>query len=249
VKRVSAVLVLSLWISQSFGADEPARDVAPAPKPALDSSATSTEKATVSPEGDTKPEDKVQGPSWRNGLMLGASFGVGVGAAEGYPNDVLFDKNPDYFGSTPALFGFGYTFTVMGALTSYLNVGIFGGGATFQNADWKSVGGGAGLRIEAYPLMAVCPCVIPTQIANNLGAYAQFGLGAVSTEVKREGRYETLGGVQSILSAGAFYEFWLGRTLALGPDVRYEVITSRTSDRNSFLVGLRAAFYPANPDR
>jgi hypothetical protein len=205
-------------------------------------SQTAEAPAVVVADGD------VQKPTVRNGLILGASFGIGLASAAGYPNDVLFDKNPDFYASTPALFGYGVNFMAMGALTSYVNVGVFGGYAAFENSNWKSVGGGGGLRIEAYPLIAVCPCVIPAKITNHLGVYGQFGIGAVSTDVKRPGRYETVGGVESILSGGAFYEFWLGKLFSAGPDMRYEVITSRTSDRNSFLLGLRFAFYPGNSD-
>lgn len=182
----------------------------------------------------------------RDGMMLGASFGVGVGSASGYPNDVLYNGNPSYYGSTPMLPGYAMTFTLMGALTSYLNVGVFGGFANYGNGDWKSTGGGGGLRLEAYPLIGVCACVIPRTIASNLGIYGQFGLGAVSTEVLLPGRYETIGGVESILAAGAFYELWVGRAFSVAPDLRYEVIASRTSDRNALTAGIRLALYPWN---
>jgi hypothetical protein len=204
-------------------------------------------EVSVAPALSAEPvADVVVEPAIRDGVVLGASFGVGVGSASGYPNDVLYDRNPDYYGSTPMLPGYGLTFTIMGALTPYLNVGVFGGFANFGNSDWKSSGGGGGLRIEAYPLMAVCPCVIPKTITSNVGVYAQFGVGAVSTEVLRPGKYETIGGVEGTLAAGAFYEVWLGRLFSLAPDLRYEVINSRTSDRNSLMAGVRLAFYPGN---
>jgi hypothetical protein len=182
----------------------------------------------------------------RDGFMIGGSFNFGLGAASGYPNDVRLDKNPDYYGSTPMLPGFGFNLFMMGAIAPYLNVGFFGAYAAFGNGDWSSVGGGGGLRLETYPLFWVCPCAIPKTITENLGIYGQFGLGSVSTNVTRPGNYETIGGVQSMLAAGVFQEFKPTRWFALGPDLRYEVIASRTSDRNSLMLGLRIALYPGN---
>lgn len=204
---------------------------APTPAPAADSATP----AAVKP---AKP--------LRDGVVLGASLGFGLASASGYPNDVRLNQNPDYYGATPLLPGYSFSFMFMGALTPYLNVGVWGGGATFENSDWKSVGGGGGLRVEGFPLMAFCSCVMPPVLANYLGVYGQVGAGSVSTRVKREGNYETVGGVQSFLAAGAFYEVKLGKMFAIGPDLRYELIASRTSDRHGLILGARLAFYPAN---
>ncbi len=210
----------------------------PAASPALPNAPTPADTAAPS---STKPPKPL-----RDGVVLGASLGFGVASASGYPNDVRLNQNPDYYGSTPLLPGYSFSFMFMGALTPYLNVGVWGGGATFENSDWKSVGGGGGLRVEGFPLMAFCACVMPPVLANYLGIYGQVGVGSVSSRVKREGNYETVGGVQSIIAAGAFYEVKLGKMFAIGPDLRYELIASRTSDRSSLVLGARLAFYPAN---
>jgi hypothetical protein len=198
------------------------------------------------PELDTPQLGGKPSPSPRNGVVLGGSLGFALGSAAGYPNDVRLDGNPAYYGSTPAMPGYSFNLFFMGALTPYLNVGFWGGAASFANSEWRSRGGGGGLRVEGFPLMAVCGCVIPASFASALGLYGMAGIGSTSTDVKRSGNYETIGGVQSYLAAGAFYELKLGRVLTLGPDLRYEVIASRTSDRNAMVAGLRIAFYPAN---
>ena len=219
----------------------PATATAPGPGPAP----TSPSGAPSTADSATPATTKAPKPL-RDGVVLGASLGFGLASASGYPNDVRLNQNPDYYGSTPMLPGYSFSFMFMGALTPYLNVGVWGGGATFENSDWKSVGGGGGLRVEGFPLMAFCSCVMPPILANYLGIYGQVGAGSVSTRVKREGNYETVGGVQSFLAAGAFYEIKLGKMFAIGPDLRYELIASRTSDRSSLILGARLAFYPAN---
>jgi hypothetical protein len=195
----------------------------------------------------SRPNEPVEGERRiRDGVVLGTSWGFGLAGASGYPNDVRLVENRDYYGATPALPGYSFNFFFMGAIAPYLNIGFWGGAATFSNADWKSVGGGGGLRAEVFPLMPVCACVLPKAFSNYLGVYGMVGLGATSTDVKRPGSYETIGGVQSYLAAGAFYEFKLGRLLAIGPDLRYEAVASRTSDRNALVAGFRLAFYPGN---
>jgi hypothetical protein len=214
---------------------------APTPGPAPAGPSGTPPTADSAAPATTKPAKPL-----RDGVVLGASLGFGLASASGYPNDVRLNQNPDYYGSTPMLPGYSFSFMFLGALTPYLNVGVWGGGATFENSDWKSVGGGGGLRVEGFPLMAFCSCVMPPILANYLGVYGQVGAGSVSTRVKREGNYETVGGVQSFLAAGAFYEVKLGKMFAIGPDLRYELIASRTSDRSSLILGARVAFYPAN---
>ncbi len=223
----------------------PGASAAPSPTQAAPSAGAATPAPATTADTASAPSTKPPKPL-RDGVVLGASLGFGVASASGYPNDVRLNQNPDYYGSTPLLPGYSFSFMFMGALTPYLNVGVWGGGATFENSDWKSVGGGGGLRVEGFPLMAFCACVMPPVLANYLGVYAQVGAGSVSTRVKREGNYETVGGVQSFLAAGAFYEVKLGKMFAIGPDLRYELIASRTSDRHGLILGARLAFYPAN---
>lgn len=181
----------------------------------------------------------------RSGFVLGISVAGALGASDGYPADVKL-QTPDYYGSTPLLPGIAGRLLVMGALTDYLNIGFFAARGNFGNGTWSVTSGGGGLRAEVFPLISVCSCAVPTWLTRGFGIYGEAGVGGVTTQVKAAGTFEDISGIQSHLALGVLQEFFAGRNFTFAPDLRYEVVTSSSADKNALALGVRIAWYPGN---
>jgi len=176
----------------------------------------------------------------RSGLVVGASGGVQLGTASGYPNEAAKIGDAAYYGAGGAMVGYGGTFFVMGAFADVFNFGVWFGTGILGNSDWRSPGMGGGFRAEAFPFYGACKCL------RDLGLMAQFGIGGGSLDATH-GYYPGASGVQSYASAGVFYE-WNFLQLnhghfALAPGVDYNYIGSRGFDRSVVVFGGRIAFY------
>jgi hypothetical protein len=187
-------------------------------------------------------EDPAQRPvvsERRNGVVLGFAAGAGLAGASGYPNDVKFIGNPDFYSQSTLLAGYSLTWFLMGALTDYLNVGPFVNVATFESDRWKSTGAGGGLRAEVFPLINVCRCVA------DIALYGQVGFGA--TTLRANGPYPTADATSSFIGLGVHDEFRLARFLgghvAAGPFLEYDVIRASNAERHWMSGGLRLAWY------
>lgn len=187
------------------------------------------------PAGPAEPETK---PRYRNGLVVGLSLGVGIGRGAGYPNNSNDIGNPAFRSASGWMFGSGETLTIMGALADYLNFGIMLTGDSFRGNGQRAVQSGFGLRVEAFPLVGVCPRL------SGLGLLAQFGVGI--------GRLTTpglpqAGGTQSYIGTGAFYEWAFGHVLgghfAAGPALEYDAMFSHPYDQNGIVALGRIVFY------
>jgi hypothetical protein len=199
------------------------------------------EGAADGPKGTPNDESLDQPNERRAGVVLGLMGGYGFGSSNGYPNSASMIDNPDYYSSSGLMTGSGGSFFAMGAIADYLNVGFWFGGGNFANSDFRSSGGGGGLRVEAFPLYQLVPSL------RDLGVVAQFGLGSAKLSTKRPGNYPTADGVQSFLGAGVFYEWSIAKALgghfAGGPSAEYDVITAWSIGRNAFVAGGRFVFY------
>ena len=176
----------------------------------------------------------------RSGLVLGASGGVQLGTASGYPNEANRIGDPAYYGAGGAMVGYGGTFFVMGAFADVFNFGVWFGTGIIGNSDWRSPGMGGGFRAEAFPFYGACKCL------RDLGIMAQFGVGGGSLD-GTHGFYPGASGVQSFAAAGVFYE-WNFLQLkhghfALAPGVEYNYIGSQAFERSVVVLGGRIAFY------
>ncbi len=122
-----------------------------------------------------------------------------------------------------------------------MNVGFWLGIESYSSKNWVSHGGGGGLRVELFPLASIYPHL------DGLGIFGKFGLGGATLEVTAPGNYPSDSGTQSYLSAGAFYEWSLGRALgghfSAGPSLEYDAIFSQALERHGALVGGRIVFY------
>ena len=196
-------------------------------------------QAAGTPDRPEDPTLRDVTPERRNGLTLGASGGVAFAGSSGYPNSPRFFGNPDFYSSSPLLVGWSSSFFAMGAFNDYVSFGPMFTIATFESADWKSTGFGAGFRGEVFPLVNLVPALADAAI------YGQAGFGL--TELRAKGPYPTADGAQSFLGIGLHHEWRLARLLgghaSAGPYVEYNAIYTPSVERHWASAGLRVVFY------
>ncbi len=203
-------------------------------------SATTAAAAAV-PIGDrpTSPDLDVA-PKLRSGIVIGLSLGAGVAGASGYPNASSDIGDPTFYSASGFMAGTSGTLFVMGALADYLNFGFWFGSGTFRNGDWRSSGSGAGLRVEAFPLIALYPRLA------GLGLLGQFGIGGANLTSSNPEHPEA-SGVQSFIGTGAFYEWSFGSLFGghfgVGPSLEYDATWSRPFERHGLVASARIVFY------
>jgi hypothetical protein len=195
--------------------------------------ASATPPAVAAPP----PPDAGAARSFRNGIVLGFALGGGIGRGAGYPNNSDDIGHTDY-ASSGWLGGTSGTLLLMGAIADYLNFGFWYAHAGFNGDGHHASQDGVGLRVEAFPFVFVCPHL------GGLAFFSQFGLG--SAKLTTAGA-PNAGGTQSIIGAGAFYEWSLGHVLGghfgLGPSLEYDAVLTQPYDQNGFVATLRAVWY------
>jgi hypothetical protein len=176
----------------------------------------------------------------RTGIELGLVFGGGVAGSSGYPNNATKIGDYDYYSASGWMAGSNFDLLIMGALADYLSFGFWFGAGNYQNRDWRSIGGGGGFRLEVFPLYTLVPKL------KNLGVLGQFGIGSTTLDAKFNSGVSS-DGTESFIGTGIFYEAsvakFFGGHASLGPSLEYDVITSRSIERNGLTFNLRAVFY------
>ena len=176
----------------------------------------------------------------RSGVVIGLSLGAGAAGASGYPNSSSEIGDPAFHSSSGFMTGTSATIFIMGAIADYLNFGFWFGSANFRNGDWRSSGGGGGLRVEVFPLAIAYPRLA------GLGVLGQFGIGGANLQSSNPAHPEA-SGVQSYLAAGTFYEWsfasLLGGHFAFGPSVEYDAMWSQPFERHGLVASARIVFY------
>jgi hypothetical protein len=208
---------------------------------ALVLAATTSAAAAAVPTGAVVSPSDLDAPHrFRGGLEVGVTFGAGLVAASGYPNDLTKIGDPTHYSASGWMAGSGESLFIMGALTDYLSFGFWYAHASASNGDWRSTGDGGGLRIEAFPLLGLVPSL------HGLGLLAQFGVGSGNLSSKRMGVPES-NGTQSFASAGAFYEWSFGHALGghfgAGPNLEFDTIWSLPFERHGLTASARLVFY------
>ena len=202
--------------------------------------ATSATAAAIPTGSMTSPNDLDAPRRLRSGLVVGLSFGGGVVGASGYPNEQSKIGDPADYSASGWMLGSSGSLFVMGALTDYLSFGFFYTHASSSNRDWRSSGDGGGLRVEAFPLVGVLPCL------SGLGAFGQFGLGSGHLTSTTPGLPNSQG-TQSFIGAGVLHEWSFGHVLGghfgVGPALEYDAIWSRPFERHGLLASARLVFY------
>lgn len=195
--------------------------------------ATGSSLATE-PRSDSWDGGYGQRASLRSDFFLGGGFGLLVGQASGYPNEVDKIDVPAYEASTGAGFGNSLSLWLGGALTDWF---VFALGATAGGISGGGYDAGSAafvLRVEAFPFVA------RSDALRELGVQSSFGIGTVNLE--KAGEVAAEGGGMSYVSAGLFHESWRPGTFALGPAVDWVHLWSLTATEHVAQVGLRLAY-------
>jgi len=209
------------------------------PPPSETAPAAEERPAEKPPERPVDPSQRPIVSERRNGVVLGATGGIGFAGSSGTPNNAALQNDPAFYSQSPLLVGWSTSWFLMGALTDYLSFGPMLTIATFESDNWKSTGWGLGFRGEVFPLVKLVPALADT------AAYAQLGFG--TTELRAKGPYPSADGSQSFFGFGLHHEFRLTKLLgghaAAGPFAEYDLIRSETIERHWLTVGLRVAWY------
>jgi hypothetical protein len=176
-------------------------------------------------------------PRHRSGIVIGLDLGGGIGRGAGYPNNSNDVGKTDY-SSSPWMPGTSGGFLLMGALADSLNFGFWFGEAGFRSGSQRASQVGIGLRVEAFPLVSLCPRL------SGLGLFGQFGLGTAKLTAPGVAQ---VGGTQSYIGTGLFYEWSFGRFLGghfgAGPSLAYDAVFTTPYDQNGLVASARLVFY------
>ena len=219
------------------------------PGPLLFAAATSAAAAAV-PVGQAVTATDLEAPHrLRKGVAVGLTLGVGAIGASGYPNELSKIGDSNFYSASGWMIGNSETVTLMGALADYLSFGFWYTHESAENADWRSIGNGGGLRVELFPLVGLVGLIgrigVLSRLAG-LGLLAQFGLGSgfLASKVLSAPRAE---GTQSFLATGVLYEWSFGHVLGghmgAGPTLEYHAIASQAFERHGLLASARVVFY------
>jgi hypothetical protein len=182
-------------------------------------------------------------PRLRDGIVIGLTFGLGLGQGNGYPNNSQEIGDPQYHSSSGWMVGSGFSLLVLGALTDYLNFGFWLGSSNFRDADDRASAFGVGLRLEAFPFISVCRGL------EGLGAFTQLGLGSARLTTTTPGAAIDQG-TQSYIGIGTFYEWsfghFIGGHFGAGPSLEYDTAFSRPFETSGLLASGRIVFYGGN---
>jgi hypothetical protein len=196
--------------------------------------------AVVTGDRPTSPDLDVA-PRIRSGVVIGLSLGAGVAGAKGYPNASSQIGDPADYSASGFMEGSSANLFIMGAISDYLNFGFWFGSGSFHNGDWRSIGSGAGLRVELFPLIAAVPRLA------GLGVFGQFGIGGANLQQTSNPQHPEASGVQSFLGSGVLYEWSFGSLFGghfgAGPSLEYDAMWSQPFERHGLIASARIVFY------
>jgi hypothetical protein len=198
--------------------------------------------AAAVPTGDVTPvTELLSAHSYRSGLLLGFSFGAGIGGASGYPNNAGDIGNSADYSSSGWMTGTCESVFLMGALSDSISFGFLFAHDRFRNSTFYSNGDGVGVRLEVYPLVTLVPRL------QGLGVLGQFGLGTGDLVSKPPGLPDSQG-TQSFAGVGVFQEWAVGTMrggahIGVGPSLEYDAIWSQPFQSHGLVATLRLAFY------
>ncbi len=173
-------------------------------------------------------------PQHRSGFMLGASAGLALGSAAGYPLAAEKIGDERYRASTG--FGVGPAGAVWlgGALADWLAVGLGVGFPQLRGQEQAASATAFLLRAEVFPALTWGSGWAP------LGVHGSFGLAVATLE--RGGATTADGGSMSHVGLGLFHETLRVAGFALGPALDTTAVFSPTLALYAATLGLRAAY-------
>lgn len=181
-------------------------------------------------EGDYQPEYER-----RSDFFAGATLGIGVMSARGYPNEAGQLNNPDFVADPGIGPGSHYAVWLGVAFRDWLSFGMGLNGLGYSAKDLEASGGGFIVRVEAFPMFYAF------EEGRDIGLYGVFGLGTMKIKDGDTDRAD--GGALSIVGFGAFYEPLRFGNFSAGPTVEYTRFFSQSLELQSASAGFRLAFY------
>jgi hypothetical protein len=171
----------------------------------------------------------------RSDFFAGATLGLGVMSARGYPNEAGKLNNPDFVADPGLGAGSHYAVWLGVAFRDWLSFGMGFNGLGYKARDLEAGGGGFIVRVEAFPMFYAF------EQGRDIGLYGVFGLGSMT--IKDGDSDKADGGALSIVGFGAFYEPLRFGIFSAGPSVEYTRMYSQSLELQSASVGFRLALY------
>jgi hypothetical protein len=222
--RIAAVLAVVLVPRLALAVEPPAPEApAPSPPPEADETVGGWDG-----DYDMKAER-------RSDFTIGGSFGLALGSAYGYPNEVDKIDDARYVADTGVALGSAFDVWLGGALRDWFTFGLGITGFGVEGKGQTLSGGGFVFRIETFPFYG------EGEKLRDFGAYAGFGLG--SATIEEDGEETADGGAISIVNLGAFWEAWRFGKFGAGPVVDYRHVFSQSLSFYAATAGMRLAFY------
>lgn len=178
--------------------------------------------------------------AYRSGLVVGLSYGLGMGGASGYPNNSQDIGNPADYSASGLMAGSYSQLYVLGAFSDYVSFGFWLGSGQLRNTDATADALGIGFRLELFPLVGLVPKL------QGLGILANLGLGSGQIVWKNPALPEAQG-TQSFGGIGLFHEWSFGHLLgghfAIGPVLEFDAVWSQPFEQHGLLASARITFY------
>ena len=171
----------------------------------------------------------------RSDIVVGASAGLLLGAASGFPNEIDKLDEPGWESKTGFGVGTGFSFWLGGALTDWFTFGV---GLTLlgsSGSDGKMRGEAFIVKVEAFPLYGMGGPL------RDLAFFADFGAGGMGIEGKPPDPAD--GGFTSVAGVGSAYELFRFGHFAFAPTAEYLLVRSPTVTAHSGILGARVLFY------
>ncbi len=187
-------------------------------------------------EGDSSGPDAASHgkPTRRSDFTLGASGGLGLGRASGYPNEIDKIDAPGYKSNTKLGLGNGGLVWLGVAFNDYLTFGIGLGSLSLSGNNRDASATVFGFHIDAYPLFDV------DKNLQDLGVFANVGTGPLTIKGAPK---QADGGLMSYVEGGLVYERLRLWRVGIGPSVSLIHMWSESATTTFALVGARVAFY------
>jgi hypothetical protein len=227
------------------------------PVVAVASTTPGAEAAEESPtEGADSEPAKVAGgvpraragetPAWedepaerRGGFAMGLSLGLGLGAANGFPNDAKQIGREAFYTESGLGFATASSLWIGGALADWLNFGVGGG---FSRVFADGIVSDAPLLVfhaDFFPLYSLGAAFRDVALMTEMGLGFPKAVDTTTDEVLIDGS-----GASYVFLGAAYEGLELG-PLRMGPYAGVHSMFSETIRRPLAIVGFRASFYGA----
>lgn len=203
------------------------------PEPAKVAGGVPRARAEEPPAWENEPAER------RGGFAMGLSLGLGLGAANGFPNDAKKVGREAFYTESGLGFATASSLWIGGALADWLNFGVGGG---FSRVFADGVVSDAPLLVfhaDFFPLYALGDAFRDVALMTEMGLGFPKAIDTTTDEVLIDGSGA------SYVFVGAAYEGLELGPLRMGPYAGVHSMFSQTIRRPLGIVGFRVSFYGA----